>query len=280
MSRPDLFESHHEKVKQELAYCIRAAREGRAAAAANARAAAAVARSFPGGFPNGIPTNLPGTGLPATLHSNGLNNFHMPAFPLIRPPSNETPLPTGIPTLPATSTNTITDLNTSNPVDPMNLNLNLPNQMTNLQSIANTNEIGNLPPLSDQNNLIVTSLANSLSPNHNLEPHNFLNGNLNFQNNFNSMPALGVGCFFEVGNLDFGWALSPIFRLKNPEFQPLFLLPIQTLNPSKDQNWPQNISETETPNITELIPNSNSSPIEITNNCNNENNTSGIALEE
>ena len=64
MSRPDLFDSHHEKVKAELAYCIRAAREGRAAAAANARAVAAAARNFPVGFGGGFP---------------------MPGFPLLRP---------------------------------------------------------------------------------------------------------------------------------------------------------------------------------------------------
>ena len=68
MSRPDLFDSHQEKVKAELAFCIRAAREGRAAAAANARAVAAAARNFPSVFPNGFPSLPPG-------------------FPLIRPPS-------------------------------------------------------------------------------------------------------------------------------------------------------------------------------------------------
>ena len=70
MARPELFETHQTKVREELAHCIRMAREGRAQAAANARAVAAAVRNnmppflggpgAPLGVPGGLGINGPG----------------------------------------------------------------------------------------------------------------------------------------------------------------------------------------------------------------------------
>lgn len=65
MARPELFETHQTKVREELAHCIRMAREGRAQAAANARAVAAAVR-------NNMPPFLSGPGGPGGLGMPGL----------------------------------------------------------------------------------------------------------------------------------------------------------------------------------------------------------------
>ena len=88
MSRPDLFETHAEKVRAELANCIRAAREGRQMAAANARAVAQAIRNAPPGsflppfglgpgfpFLRGPPPPFMGAGGPM------LNSRGPPVFP-------------------------------------------------------------------------------------------------------------------------------------------------------------------------------------------------------